>query len=52
LWEKLQKSIKQAATNTLGFKERKKPKKLFSDRCKRAIEERDAVRIVNFNKNP
>lgn len=46
MWEKLEKSIKQATKDTLGFEKRRKPKNWFRDRCKRAIQERDAVKIV------
>jgi len=35
---KLEKTIKQAAKDVLGFEERRKPKKWFNDRCRRALE--------------
>lgn len=46
LWGKLEKTIKQAAKDVLGFEERSKPKKWFNDRCRRGLEERDAARIA------
>lgn len=42
----LEKSIEQAAKDVQGFEERRKPKKWFDDRCRRALEERDAARVA------
>lgn len=50
LWEKLEKSIKKVVKDTLGFEERRKPIKKFSDMCKRAIEEHNAIRMVRKEK--
>ncbi|KAF0708802.1 craniofacial development protein 2-like, partial [Aphis craccivora] len=49
--EKLEKTIKQAAKNVLGFEDRRKPKKWFNDRSRRALEERDTTRMALI-KNP
>lgn len=46
LQENLEKVIKQAAKDVLGFEERRKPKKWFNDRCRRALlKERDPARL-------